>query len=78
MAKGVTGIGMLCFKCDGPSRVKDTRSDGDRVLRVRECKECGQDMFTVEMMSLTNDIRTEWCNLRNAQQKVRRNAKKIS
>lgn len=39
---------MNCPKCNGKSKVFDTRSAGWKVYRRRECKECGFEFWTLE------------------------------
>lgn len=42
---------MNCERCNGPTRVKDSRPDsiGKQVRRRRVCDDCGASFFTLEI-----------------------------
>lgn len=50
---------MNCPKCNGKTRVPDTRSAGWKVCRRRVCKECGYEFWTVEQKVNSTFARNE-------------------
>ena len=40
---------MICMACGSRMGVKDTRTKGGRVHRVRRCDECGNESQTIEV-----------------------------
>lgn len=45
-------VGFRCLRCQGPTKVVETRSVGDRQRRRRQCLDCGGRVTTYEEVDM--------------------------
>ena len=63
---------MLCEICEGKTRVINTRTDVDHVVRKRMCLKCGHIFYTQEIDMITPQVKKKFHNYKQCVKNYRR------